>query len=428
MIQVSDLDLEGEPESCRVHDMMLDLICDLANEENFVTIMDTIKGVTSFGRKVRRLSVQKVDLANTGLATSSLSQVRSFTSFSPAINQMLSLSRFEVLRVLDLEGCNLEESGHLNLSCFGNLLHLRYLGLRDTKLSKITTEIGNLLFLQTLDLKGVDAKELPANVLRLRNLMFLYLSEGTHMPVGYKNLTSLEQLSGPHFTEDDDPEELCYLTELRVLMFCLPSRYPPGKLRILLHSLGELHKLYWVPSSPQFNVLKLDGWSETMPTMISFSSLPLLSKLDTIYVHQVRLKDIQVLGTLPILRLVRVQSSVDTSTEEERFEERSFMLNANAFPRAVICKFQNVIFAPHMFSRGALPKVQDLRFGLLVSDILVSGEDLCLRNLPSLKFVSIKLYGVEQNSQRYSEEKATVYRAAAYHPNRPQAFAHTTVY
>jgi hypothetical protein len=96
MIEPSEFGFEGEPKSCRVHDMMLDLICDLASEENFVTIMDTIKVGTSFERKVRRLSVQKVDIANTRLATSSISQVRSLTIFSPAINQMLPLPRFEV--------------------------------------------------------------------------------------------------------------------------------------------------------------------------------------------------------------------------------------------------------------------------------------------------------------------------------------------
>jgi hypothetical protein len=66
--------------------------------------------------------------------------------------------------------------------------------------------------------------------------------------------------------------------------------------------------------------------------------------------------------------------------------------------------------------------VVDLSFGLLVSDILSDGDwDLCIRNLPSLKTVWIKLYGEEENSERYSEAKAAVERAAADHPNRPMA-------
>uniref|UniRef100_A0ACD5TCH8 Uncharacterized protein n=1 Tax=Avena sativa TaxID=4498 RepID=A0ACD5TCH8_AVESA len=441
MIQVSKFDDFGEPKSCRVHDMMLDLICDLASEEKFVTIMDFIKVDTPFETKVRRLSVQKVDLANTRLATSSISQVRSFTIFSPAINQMLPLPRFEVLRVLDLEDCDLEgTSGHLDLSCVGDLLHLRYLGLRNTKLHKIPTEIGKLLFLQTLDLKGVhkDAKELPASVIQLRNLMYLYVNRGTYLPVGYKNLTSLQELRYPMFTEDGNPEELGYLTELRVLKFCLPSRYPPEKLLILLESLDKLHKLQslvnttddgekidnlgdWVPSSPQLRHLLLRGWYQAMPTGISSSSLPLLSYLE-IYVHQVRLEDIQVLGTLPALRHLDLESDdvdVDTATEQEREMERSFMFRADAFPRLIYCKFRDVLFAPHMFPRGAMPMVKELYFGLLVSDILSGGEwDLCLRNLPSLRSVMIKLHG-EDKSDRYYEAKTAVKTAGDNHPNRP---------
>jgi hypothetical protein len=355
------------------------------------------------------------------------------------INQMLPLSIFEVLRVLDLEGCNLVESGHLNLSYVGDLLHLRYLGLRGTKIRKIPSEIGKLLFLQTLDLDGVheDAKELPPSVVQLKSLMCLYVNKGTHLPVGYRNLKSLEELSIPHFTQDGDPEELRYLTELRRLEFSLPSKYPAEKLLILLESLDKLQKLHTlhmyfegsninnlgglVPSLRHLRTLYVEGRCETMPRRISSSSLPVLSYLELV-VHQVRLEDIQILGTLPALHSLDIMCDVDTTTEEERAAEWSFMLSADAFPRAVECSFPNVLFAPYMFPRGAMPMVQDLYFGLLVSDILSDGNwDLCLRNLPSLKNVYIKLYGEEANSERYSEAQAAVWRAGVDHPNRPMA-------
>jgi hypothetical protein len=255
--------------------------------------------------------------------------------------------------------------------------------------------------------------------------------------VGYKNLTSLEELSVP-FSEDTDPEELGYLTELRALYISLPSSYPPGKLVILVESLGKLHKLQdilihivdgekidnlgdWVPSSPQLYSLVLNWWCETLPTWISTSLLPLVFWLD-INVHQVRLEDIQVLGTMPALRTVSLSSDVDTATEKERAGERSFMLSTDAFPRATYCWFLNVIFDPYMIPPGAMPMVSHLRFGLLVSDILSDGDwDLCIRNLPSLKTIWIKLYGEEENSERYSEAEAAVERAVADHPNRPKA-------
>jgi len=159
-----------------------------------------------------------------------------------------------------------------------------------------------------------------------------------------------------------------------------------------------------------------------MPIRISSSSLPLLSYLD-IYVHQVRPEDIQVLGTLPALRYLFLQSDnvdMDTATEQERETERSFMLRADAFPRVIRCSFLDVIFAPHMFPRGAMPMVKELSFGLLVSDILSNGNwDLCLRNLPSLHNAYIKLHGEEFNSDRYKEARTAVKRARDNHPNRP---------
>uniref|UniRef100_A0ACD5Z2A3 Uncharacterized protein n=1 Tax=Avena sativa TaxID=4498 RepID=A0ACD5Z2A3_AVESA len=432
---------EGRIEGCRVHDIMLDLLCQLASEENFVTIMDVIKVETPFERKVRRLSIHKVDLRSTRLASSSISQVKSFTIFSHAINQMLPLSRFEVLRVLDLQDCNLEESGNLNLSCVGDLLHLRYLGLRDTKIHKIPTEIGKLLFLQTLDLQGVDgdAKDLPASIIWLRNMMFLYLNGYTYLPSGYRNLMSLRELREVNFTQDNDPEEFRYLTELRVLDILLPSMYPPEKLLILFESLGRLHKIPslcilsldknignlvdWVPSSVQLRLLQLEGWYETLPTRISSSSLPHLSHL-IISVHQVRLEDIQVLGTLPVLRSVYLRSNYTITTVEERATKRLFILSPDAFSRAIVCSFRNVLFAPYMFPRGAMPMIQELQFGLLVSDILSGGGDwdLCIRNFPSLKSFVIKLHGEEERSKRHSEAMTAVMRVATDHPNHPRAY------
>ncbi|VAI94030.1 unnamed protein product [Triticum turgidum subsp. durum] len=59
LIQPAYHDDEGRPISCRVHDMVLDLICSLSSEENFVIILDdTKKGKMNSDSMVRRLSFQ----------------------------------------------------------------------------------------------------------------------------------------------------------------------------------------------------------------------------------------------------------------------------------------------------------------------------------------------------------------------------------
>ncbi|VAH12518.1 unnamed protein product [Triticum turgidum subsp. durum] len=143
--------------ACRVHDMVLDFICNLSHEAMFVNLLDDIGNSISSQSKVRRLSLQnKYEDHQAKPLTNiiSMSRVRSITVFRPAINIMPSLLRFEVLRVLDMSGCNLGEysSLQLNLKDVGHLVHLRYLGLSSTKISKLPAEIGSLQFLEMLDL------------------------------------------------------------------------------------------------------------------------------------------------------------------------------------------------------------------------------------------------------------------------------------
>uniref|UniRef100_A0A8R7TPW0 NB-ARC domain-containing protein n=1 Tax=Triticum urartu TaxID=4572 RepID=A0A8R7TPW0_TRIUA len=189
---------DGSVEACCVHDLMLDLICEVSSKENFVTILDFIEGDTPSGKKFRRLSLQKgmTDLTTTRMANTSMSQVRSFTAFSPTVSKIPSLYRFQVLRVLDLEGCDLRKSPGIDLRHVEKLLHLRYLGLRGTKVGKLPMDIGKLQFLQTLDLQWTNSKELASSVVQLRHLVCLILDLGMPLPNGFSNLKCLEQLTG----------------------------------------------------------------------------------------------------------------------------------------------------------------------------------------------------------------------------------------
>jgi disease resistance protein RPM1 len=115
MIQPIGINDEGKALACRVHDMVLDLIRSISRRENFITIWDgTGQSKSLLGSMVRRLSLQSTTTAP--CPATSLLQVRSFTLFNAttAIDSMPSLSQFQVLRVLDLEGCDLKKCGVLN--------------------------------------------------------------------------------------------------------------------------------------------------------------------------------------------------------------------------------------------------------------------------------------------------------------------------
>jgi len=156
---------------CRVHDMVLDLICSLSTEEKFVTALNGMEHISS-SNIIRRLSLQngKEDDAAT-VATRSLQQVRSVVVFPSAIRLLPTLRSFRVIRVLDLQGCDLLQG--YSLKYVDKLFHLRYLGLGDTRIAQLPEEIGNIRFLQTLDLMGTSIYSLPSTVVQLRHLMCL---------------------------------------------------------------------------------------------------------------------------------------------------------------------------------------------------------------------------------------------------------------
>lgn len=444
---VQPIHVDGRVEACCVHDIMLDLICELSSEVNFVTILDVIKGDTPLEKNFRRLSIQKsmTDLTTTQMATTSMSQVRSFTAFSPAISKIPPLSGFQVLRVLDLEGCDLRKSpGVVDLRHAENLLHLRYLGLRGTKVGKLPMEVGKLQLLQTLDLQWTNSKELPSSVVQMRHLMCLILDSDMPLPNDFSNLASLEQLTGHGvglFTLDSAKGLGC-LIGLRELAFKWDQFVKtdqwdpwmqPDHLRTqkaLLESLGKLHKLEslelfslspwvsnlildWVPS-PNLCRLKLDGWFMSFPKWICSSSLPLLSNL-YIVIKKVRSMDIQTLGMLPALCHV----VLDASTLDVGHLVEKLVLSAGAFPSLRVCLLHKIMLVNPTFQQGAMPMVRRLRFGLRVNDIVNPDFDLSIRNLPSLQHLRIDLLDRGVSTEEYSQAVGALRRVADDHPQNP---------
>lgn len=194
VIQPLCLKYNGWVDHCRVHDMMLDLICSISIEENFVTTLNDVHHISA-SQRVRRLSIQsnKVDHATLG-ADMSMRQVRSVVVFAYKVNVLPVLPSFRVLRVLELE-CK-EISPDCTLKSLGYLLLLRYLGLYGY-LKEIPVEIGNLRFLQVLRIQnfGDGIISLPSTIFEfLIDLKSLKIPAiGRTVLNGIGSLTSLEE-------------------------------------------------------------------------------------------------------------------------------------------------------------------------------------------------------------------------------------------
>ncbi|VAH72015.1 unnamed protein product [Triticum turgidum subsp. durum] len=400
-----------------------------------VTILDgTMRKVSNLQSKVRRLSIQngKMDIS-----TTSMKQVRPLTFFTHGIIDKVELNTcsFEVVRVLDLEGCTVSDPGYMR-----KLLHLRYLRLIHAHVNELPVEIGKLQFLQTLDLRRARGiKELPLSIVRLRHLICLYVHEGMKMPSGMCNLTSLEvldgllvgQLSSGNFNQDT-AKELGQLTKLSVLRFkwrCINDTTD----KTLVESLSNLHRIQnldicadggrhvdlmregWVPP-PQLHRLQFQGTTcsfQTLPTWINPSTLPLLSYLE-IWVEEVRPDDILLLGLLPALRSL---SLVRSTTFSGGAAVEMSVVAADAFPCATECRFIGVAAVPSIFPQGAMPRVKLLRFGFPAVWISRGDFDFGMGHLPSLKYVQVELLCEKATDVELEEADAAVRAAVEEHPN-----------
>jgi disease resistance protein RPM1 len=439
LIQPAGMKKDGEPRACRVHDAVLDLIISLSAEECFITTVLGSDGVIE--SKVRWLSVHD----QITWPTMKMPKLRSLTIFrleDIVTDLRPSFSSYRLLRVLDLRGFYLRELASLGF--LGSLSHLRYLGLSSFEHTTndedyLPAEIGNLHFLQTLDVYETNVYKLPSSITALEQLVFLRGRGGfdtTVLPDGLKKLTSLEVLESVGVEYESIAAELRHLTQLRVLKVYV---YVSGRYRddmsttcgkALMESLGKLTKLETLymdlcdevdlncsVQEPLGNLRWLCLETiDLVPTWIRPVSLPGLSYLHLV-VEREQMEDIQVLGTLPYLTYLNFRV-------RRHPEPRRCVVGPNAFPRLVKCEFDiaggGVV--PRTFQGGAMPRLQEFTFRIKNKQPV---DDLVLSHLPSLRTVTVcgsRFYIDDDSRAKKLREKLE--HEAAVHPNHPSIRFH----
>ncbi|CAL4982976.1 unnamed protein product [Urochloa decumbens] len=417
---------------CRVHDMVLDLIHSMSAEENFIRVLNDMD-YTSPLKTIRRLSYQN-GMENNVIAQSSrgLQQARSVIVFPSVAAPVLALGSCRVLRVLDLEDCNLSQAN--SLKYLGNLCHLRYLGLSCTRIEKLPEEIGTMQFLQTLDVRRNEISCLPPTVVQLRNLMRLYIKDSTKVPNGIGNLTCLEELSllGIRDSTLNTIEELGELTRLRVLRILLDEFN--GKLLVCLRKLQNIQHLRIHAPRGQRSIGGLDCWVaprhlrvlstqqscwfSTLPAWLNQSHLQDLSSL-CIAVRELHQIHLEILGRLPALRFL------DLEVDHENLGIMArFVVGAGSFRCLVRCWLHGFV-GTMAFQQGAMQKVRHLllrSFYLpMVKEMACKDcdQDLGLGNLSSLQDVVVTLQSEVGCIKEARQAAAAMRHAATIHPNHP---------
>ncbi|CAM0878497.1 unnamed protein product [Alopecurus aequalis] len=217
MIQRDNISNDGTVETCRMHDMMLEVIVSKSLEANFVSLVGRQYRGVSYGR-VRRLSVHDGEQrpcdeqdsvpkrsmverpGGLRLEDMQLQHVRSLTTFQSEDQKLLNrLCEFKLMRVLDLEDCSGLQNKHMRDVC--GLYLLRFLSLKGTSVGVMPPEVGNLEHLQTLDVQNTCLGGLPETVTRLTKLERLRFSHKTEwyimwvLPRGLSKMKALREVA-----------------------------------------------------------------------------------------------------------------------------------------------------------------------------------------------------------------------------------------
>ena len=205
-VQFSYVDYVGKIRSCRVHDLMREIILRKAEELSFCHALG--EGDSSFDGKFQRGSVQK-STDNVVETTNRNSQICSILLFGIDAGPMLftgtSLTNFKLLKVLNFEDAPLYSVPE----DLGNLFHLRYLSLRRTKVKMLPKSIGKLQNLQTLDLKHSLVDALPVEIEKLQKLHHILAYSYNYHSVG--QLPSVRVLVGEVIGSMVELQKLCYV-------------------------------------------------------------------------------------------------------------------------------------------------------------------------------------------------------------------------
>ncbi|KAL6654934.1 hypothetical protein ACP70R_008399 [Stipagrostis hirtigluma subsp. patula] len=437
----------GKVKSCLIHDMVLEYIVFKSTDENFITVVGGHWQTPFPSYKVRRLSIHKGDRQEKEtVERMKLSHVRSLTALGSFKALHSALLKFQILQVLDVEGCKELSFKHLKKVC--KMHQLKYLSLRQTDIERIPNKIGNLEYLEVLDIRETKIRKLPPSVERLQRMVHLLAgSKSKKMALtlteGITKMVALQTLSGIEIRTDSAKEwrpqvaALENLTNLKKLTIYKLGRFPEGDDLLLLSAIEHLSscslKLLSIDDDftgfldsslnasqappEHLHTLGLSGMLFKVPNWIG--RLHNLEKL-TLSLTSLTTSTLMVLGELP--ELFSLTFTMDSAKQDQSIlqllsknaiesGEKIFVL-AGGFKNLKLLRFVAPVLPPVSFQEEAMPKLErlELRFRMVEG---VYG----LENLSSLRQVLVTV-----SSQAPEDVKAKlslIKVLASMSPNRP---------
>ncbi|KAL6890142.1 hypothetical protein ACP4OV_008906 [Aristida adscensionis] len=382
---------EAEESLWQVNHFMMQFLASKSAEIGFVLTNNTLKlaaaATTEHGRKTmtpRRLALHHPDPLLPSLLQAmedDLSETRSL-AVSGAVSGV-PLDKFVNLVVLDLEGWDNLTDEELQHVCRGKMFFLRYLSIKNTRVSKLPPDIKELRSLELLDGSCTQITELPFEMFELKFLRFLDLT-GTRvrqLPQQVKWLQrSLQHLlvSGEGRIDSIEtaarvPEDIRHLCGLRTLATIDLSDHPAS----FVKALGDLRWLEVLAITWFFHQCTDRAYHEAL-----LSSIEKWKKLKSLTIHCGLGCSMEFLDSLS-RRPKKLEKFKVTTGRFANVPKWINKLTSLSFVQITVCS----LVANDLKIFGELPQLQCLILGL----DFIPGEDIVIENegFPELQRLSI---------------------------------------
>ncbi|CAM0958963.1 unnamed protein product [Alopecurus aequalis] len=372
--------------SCRVHDIVLDLMRSKSSELNFAHVIDGLKDVLGPRGEIRRASVQNNDKEDSSVLETikgSLSHARSVLLYRRLL--FSDFMKHKYVRVLHLED-KVYSKEPIDLTGISSLFFLRYLKIEIQKYSdgelKLPAQIGQLQQLETIDIRGGKLENYPSDIVTLRWLSLLKYSTypGIALPCGIERLKSLRTLEGVCLSQSsvESIKGLGELTNLRNLGIISEWYTTNEELDVHMNALHST--ISRLSSSLRIFTLKaelprhdMSRWSRTLfPEGSRIGKLHLskcrfqrcpewIGQLPELYSLSIEVREVangaSIVARLPSLSYFFLE--IDRYEKEEKEESVVISGSSGAFK-----SLKHLIFhcrkASLTFEEGALPKLEKL--------------------------------------------------------------------
>ncbi|XP_078149593.1 disease resistance protein RPP13-like isoform X2 [Carex rostrata] len=196
MIQVSSRSMNGMIKYFQVHDLLRDLAIHEAEQENFGTIFSQASAseVKMPNRRIRRASIQNQQI-NTQFMKYFGASIRSLFVFNKG-RVSLQCSKFRLLKVLECVGVDSWLGTEYILKSSHELIHLKYLGIRNSGIQVSSLPFHCMKHLETLNIAYINDGDANVDALwRIATLRHVRCRQGYFIgPISTHAVSNLQTL------------------------------------------------------------------------------------------------------------------------------------------------------------------------------------------------------------------------------------------